>query len=132
MDTQFINPTELMTPRGFTHVVASRPGKTIYISGQTAVEANGEIVGKGDLRVQTEKTYANLQFALNAAGANFEDVVKINIYVLNLTSQAVGIIREVRTKYYSPTHPPASTLVGVPALAVDGLLIEIEAIAVVK
>jgi enamine deaminase RidA (YjgF/YER057c/UK114 family) len=132
MDKQFTNPTDLMIPRGFTHIVSARGGRTIYVSGQTAVDIKGEIVGKGDIRLQTEKTYENLQVALAAAGATFADVVKVNIFVLNLRAQDLQVIREVRTKYYSRDHPPASTLVGVPALAVDGLLIEIEAIAVVE
>ena len=84
MQTQFINPTTLCPTFGWTQVVTVTGGKTIYISGQVAVNARGEVVGKGDLRAQLEKTFANLQACLTAAGATFRDVVKSNLYVVGL------------------------------------------------
>jgi 2-iminobutanoate/2-iminopropanoate deaminase len=104
----------------------------VYVSGQVAWDTNGEIVGKGDLRVQVTKALENLKIALAAAGATTEDLIKVNYYVVNLKPDQVPIIREVRTKYFSAEHPPASTLVGVTALAREDFLIEIEAVAVLK
>jgi 2-iminobutanoate/2-iminopropanoate deaminase len=131
-DTQFINPFGTKPP-GYTHVVVvNGPGKTIYISGQVPVNATGEIVGKGDLKKQVTQVYENLEIALKAAGATFDDVVKMNTYVVNYKPADVSIIREVRSLYLSRENPPASTLAGVQALYHPDIMIEIEAIAVIK
>jgi len=131
-DTQFINPFGTKPP-GYTHVVVvNGPGKTIYISGQVPVNATGEIVGMGDLKKQVTQVYENLKIALKAAGATFDDVVKMNTYVVNYKPDDVSIIREVRSQYLSRENPPASTLAGVQALYHPDILIEIEAIAVIK
>jgi enamine deaminase RidA (YjgF/YER057c/UK114 family) len=131
-DTQFINPFGTKPP-GYTHVVVvNGPGKTIYISGQVPVNSTGEIIGKGDLKKQVTQVYENLKIALKAAGATFEDVVKMNTYVVNYKPADVSIIREVRSLYLSHENPPASTLAGVQALYHPDIMIEIEAIAVIK
>jgi enamine deaminase RidA (YjgF/YER057c/UK114 family) len=132
MEKKFINPSTLSTPRGYTHVVTATGGKMVFIAGQVAWDAKGEIVGKGDLRAQATQVYENLKAALAAAGATFTDVVKMNTYIVNFKAADLPIIREVRAKYFSHENLPASTLVGVQALAVDGLLIEVEVIAMVK
>lgn len=132
MHTQFLNPLQLGKTHGWTHVVTTNGGKSIHISGQTAVDASGQVVGKGDLKRQTEQTFENLRIALAAAGATWADVVATRLYVVNLKAEDVPIIREVRGRYVSPDHPPASTLVGVQALVGPDWLIEIEATAVVE
>jgi enamine deaminase RidA (YjgF/YER057c/UK114 family) len=129
---RFLNPEGLNKPAGYTHVVVTEPRKLVYVSGQVAWDAKGEIVGKGDLRVQVTKALENLKIALAAAGATMEDLIKVNYYVVNLRPDQVPIIREVRTKYFSAERPPASTLVGVTALAREDFMIEIEAVAVLK
>lgn len=131
MHAEFINPKSLCQTRGWTHVVAASGGKTIHISGQTGINAAGEVVGKGDLKRQTEQTFENLRLALAAAGATWNDVVATRLYIVNLKPEHVPIIREVRSRYVSAEHPPASTLVGVSALVGADWLIEIEATAVV-
>jgi len=131
MQTQFLNPPALCPTFGWTHVVGVTGGKTIYISGQVSVNERGEVVGKGDLRQQTEQTYENLKHALTAAGATFRDVVKMNLYVVGLKPEHVPMLREVRSRYVNAEQPPASTLVGVSALVGTDWLIEIEAVAVV-
>ena len=129
---QHLNPKGLAEPRGYTHVVTVEGGgKMIFISGQVAYNANREVVGKGDLRAQTTQAYENLKIALTAAGATFADVVKMNTYVVNYKSDSLPILREAREKFLGTKHPPASTLIGVQALASDDFLIEIEAVAVV-
>jgi enamine deaminase RidA (YjgF/YER057c/UK114 family) len=131
MQTQFLNPPTLCPTFGWTHVVTAAGGKTVYISGQVGVNERGEVVGKGDLRVQTEQTYENLKHALDAAGATFRDVVKMNLYVVGLKPEHVPMLREVRSRHVNAEQPPASTLVGVSALVGADWLIEIEAVAVI-
>ncbi len=131
-ETRFINPDGLNKPAGYTHVVVTEPRKLAYISGQVAWDAKGEIIGKGAFRVQVTKALENLKLALTAVGATMDDLIKVNYYVVNLKPDQVRIIREVRSNYFSSEHPPASTLVGVTALAQEDFMIEIEAVAVVK
>jgi len=131
MQTKFLNPPTLNPTFGWTHVVTATGGTTVYISGQVSVNERGEVVGKGDLRAQTEQTFQNLQYALAAAGATFRDVVKTNLYVVGLKPEHVPVLREVRARYVNPEQPPVSTLVGVSSLVGDDWLIEIEAVAVV-
>jgi enamine deaminase RidA (YjgF/YER057c/UK114 family) len=130
MSAEFINPPTLCKTHGWTHVVATRGGRTIRISGQTGIDAAGNVIGRGDLQRQTEQTFENLRLALAAAGATWNDVVATRLYVVNLNPEHVPIIRDVRRRYVSAEHPPASTLVGVSALAGAEWLIEIEATAV--
>ena len=129
MKTYPVSP-DLSTPRGYSHVV-SASGKMIFVAGQIAVGKGGNVVGAGDLRAQTVQVHENVKAALAAAGATFADVVKQNTYVVNLNADALPIIREVRGEFFPAENPPASTLVGVTALALEGLLIEVEVVAVV-
>jgi enamine deaminase RidA (YjgF/YER057c/UK114 family) len=131
MPTQFLNPPGLAPTNGWTHVVTSAGGRTIHVSGQVSVDERGQVVGKDDLKTQTEQTFANLEVALKAAGAGFRDVVKMNLYVVGLKPDLVPLIREVRARYVSRENPPASTLVGVSALVGADWLIEIDVVAVV-
>lgn len=132
MEKKFVNPPTLATPRGYTHVVTITSGKMIFIAGQVAFDVKGEIVGKGDLQTQATQVYANLQAALASVGATLTDVVKMNTYVVNYKPADLPILREVRGQFFPQEKLPASTLVGVQALAVDGLLIEVEVVAMVK
>ena len=131
MKTEFLNPPGLCPTFGWTHVVTAVGGKTVSISGQVSVNARGEVVGKGDLKAQTQQTYENIKIALTAVGATFRDVVKMNTYVVGLKPEHVSMLREVRSRYVVADKPPASTLVGVAALVGADWLIEIEAIAVI-
>jgi enamine deaminase RidA (YjgF/YER057c/UK114 family) len=129
MSTEFITVPALGPTAGWTHVVASTGGKTIHVSGQVGMDAQGRVAR--DLKAQTEQSFANLDAALRAAGATFHDVVKMNIYVVGLKPEHVPIIREVRARHVNMKNPPASTLVGVTALVGPDWLIEIDVIAVV-
>lgn len=130
VEKEYINPPELMPTRGWTHVVTARGETIVTISGQISTDADGQIVGRGDLRAQTERVFENLRIALAAAGATFDDVVKTTVFVVDFRHEDLPIIREIRSRYLPANTPAASTLVGVTALALDGLLIEIEATAV--
>lgn len=128
-DVRFIQPEGLARAGAYTHVVSVSGGRTIYISGQVALDKTGALVGKGDMRAQAEQAFQNLKLALEAAGATFKDVVKMTYYVVDMSQfQAV---RDVRAKYLSAETPPASTAVGVTRLVSPDMLLEIEAIAVV-
>jgi reactive intermediate/imine deaminase len=123
-----INPQGLSTPTGYSHVVSTRGGKTIYVAGQVAFDAKGQLVGKGDLAAQAKQVFENLAIALKAAGATFANVVKVNYYMRDASQ--VAVVRDIRSKYFT-SELPASTLVEVPRLANPDFLIEIEVIAVV-
>ncbi len=125
---QRLNPPGLSTPTAYSHVVSARGGRTIYVSGQVAFDAKGQLVGRGDLAAQTAQVFANLDTALKAAGATFNDVVKTNYFMLDASQ--VQVIRDVRSRYFTK-ELPASTLVQVGRLANPDFLIEIEVIAVV-
>src|SRR4029453_18190486 len=116
MPTQFLNPPGLAPTNGWTQVVTSTGAKTVHVSGQVNVDERGQVVGKGDLKAQAEQTFANLEVALKAAGASFQDVVKMNLYVVGLKREVVSLLREARARHVSRERPPASTLVGVSAL----------------
>ena len=125
---RFLNPDTLSKPPGYTHVVdMAGPARIIYIAGQLALDRSGKMVGVGDFRAQAIQVFENLKSALAAVGASFNDVVKTNTYVLDMSHRP--ILREVRDSYLNKAAPPASTLVGVTALAYPEALIEIEAIA---
>ncbi len=125
---EHIQPDGIFSNPSYTHVVTTARARTVYVSGQVSMDATGAMVAEGDLAGQTEQVFANLAIALAAAGATFADVVKLTTYVVDYTPAARPLIAAVRSRYF-PTSPPASTLVGVSALALPGWLIEIEAIA---
>ena len=131
MQKQFLSPPELNPTSGFSHVVTATGGKTIYVSGQVSVNQRAEVVGKGDMRAQVEHVFQNLKLALAAAGATFDDVVKITYFVVDLKPEHVVHILEIRGKHLNMKNPPASSLVGVAALVVPDWMVEIELVAVV-
>jgi enamine deaminase RidA (YjgF/YER057c/UK114 family) len=123
---RFMNPEAIAKPGGYSHVVeVTGPGRIVYIAGQLGVKPDGKIAG--DFRAQVVQAFENLKAALAAVGATFNDVVKLNNYLVDITAN-IGHYREVRDKYVNTAQPPASTTIGVPALARDGALFEVEAI----
>jgi enamine deaminase RidA (YjgF/YER057c/UK114 family) len=126
-----INPDSLSKNPAFTNVIViAGKVKTIYIGGQDAVDASGTIVGKGDIKQQAEQVLANLQAALKAGGAELEDVVKWNVYVVH--GQTLQPAFEVFQQVWGHRpNPPAITLMFVWGLANPNFLIEMDAIAVV-
>jgi enamine deaminase RidA (YjgF/YER057c/UK114 family) len=126
----FSNPPTLPTPLGYTQAVVTTGGRTIHIAGQVPVDRNGNLVGAGDLRAQTEQVFTNLQAALAAVGATFAHIVKLNYYLLDVDQ--VAVVRAVRDAFVNTEYPPASTLVEVRRLVRPEFLIEIEATASVS
>ena len=129
-EKRFINPEGLPRPGTYTPVVATRGGRTIYVSGQVPVNEKGELVGKGDLAAQAEQVFHNIDTALKGAGARFAAVVKITTFVVGYRPEHRAPMHQVRSRYVSKDNPPASTLLGVQSLAIADYLIEVEAIAV--
>lgn len=127
----YINPDGLPKNPAFTNViVVTGQVKTIYIGGQDAVDASGTIVGKGDIKKQTEQVLANLQAALKAGGAELEHVVKWNLYVVQGQPLQPGF--EAFQQFWGRRpNPPAITAMFVSELANPDFLVEMDAIAVV-
>jgi len=128
---RFSNPNTLAKPPGYSYVVeATGPNRTIYFAGQLGVDTDNKFVGApGDFRAQCARAFDNMTLALKSAGAGWSDVVKINNFLVDIESN-MAAFREVRDRYLNTKAPPASTTIGVPALARPGGLFEIEAIAV--
>ncbi len=126
---QFINPGP--KPSGYSQAVAVSGGRTVYVSGQIALDAAGAVVGVGDFKAQARQVFENLKTLLTASQASFTDVVKINYYVVGLDAERLRIVREIRDQYL-PDDRPASTLVGVQALVRPDLLLEVEAVVVTR
>jgi reactive intermediate/imine deaminase len=127
LNVQYLNPLTLSVPTGYTHVVQVQGGRTIYIAGQVALDKSGNVVGKGDFNAQASQVFENLKSALAAAGATFENLVKVTTFVTDMSQ--LQALRTIRARYYG-AHAPASTLVQIAKLANDDLMIEIEGIAV--
>ncbi|MBI4591235.1 MAG: RidA family protein [Candidatus Rokubacteria bacterium] len=108
---------------------AVRAGNTIYVSGQASLDAKGNLVGAGDVVVQTRQVLENMKTVLAAAGATLDDVAKVTVYLANRGDRPK--VNEVRKEYFK-ANKPASTLVEISRFAIEGMLIEIEAIAVVE
>jgi 2-iminobutanoate/2-iminopropanoate deaminase len=129
--TSRLNPDTVAAPTGsYSQSVRVESGDAtwIYVSGQIAVGLDDRLVAPNDLAAQTERVYENLRAVLEAHGATFDDVVKIQTYFTTLDGLAES--REIRARYL-PAEPPASTAVQVVALAVSEALIEVDVIAVV-
>ena len=128
---QYINPDDLSKNPAFTQVIAvPSQRKTIYIGGQDAVDAAGTIVGKGNIKQQTEQVFKNLQIALKAAGAGLEDVIKWNVYIVQ--GQAIQpAFEEFQRIWGRRPNPPVITGMFVSGLANPDFLVEMDAIAVV-
>ncbi|WP_371364021.1 Putative aminoacrylate peracid reductase RutC [Sporomusa rhizae] len=127
----YINPENMMTPRGFSQVVTVYGNhKTIYVGGQDAVDENGNTVGKGSLKLQTKQVLVNIEKALAAAGAGLENVIKWNVYLVQGQNPQEGF-EVFREKWGSRQNPPTLTVLFVAGLANPEWLIEIDAIAVI-
>lgn len=124
------DPPGLAPGNGFSHVVtADLPARLVVISGQVALDAEGRLVGAGDLAAQTRQVFANLAAALAGVPAGWEHVIKLGFFLRD--ARHLAVVRAVRDEVLPPGPPPASTLVEVSGLFRDDLLIEIEALAAV-
>jgi enamine deaminase RidA (YjgF/YER057c/UK114 family) len=127
---EHINPDNMHKNPAFTQAIAvSGPAKTIYVGGQDAVDAAGNIVGKGDIQAQTVQVLENVQKALAAAGAGLEHVIKWNVYLVQGQPLAPGFAAFQRA-WGQRSNPPTITMMYVAGLAHPDFLVEIDAVAV--
>ena len=127
---RYLNPQGLAKPTGYTHLVIAPDGRTVYIAGQVAFDSTGKVVGPGDFALQADQVFKNLQLALRSVNGSLADLVKTTTFITD--TKHVAALREVRTRYLSKAQPPANTLVAVSSLARPELMIEIEAVAVLR
>ena len=126
MTKEIIAPENVVPARGYSHAV--KVGNTIYVSGQGGIDPEGNVI-EGDCGAQAHQAFENMKRVLEAAGATMQDVVKLNYYFTNIAEDLPKIADAYR-KYFG-RHYPASTAVQVGSLVYPGLLLELEAIAVI-
>ena len=124
---QLISPNSMHKPMGYSHLAKVNSDKIVFIAGQVALDPSGTLVGPGDFRAQTERVFENLKAAVEGAGGNFRNIMKLNVYVIDRGQ--LREYREVRDRYIDVTNPPVSTAVQVAGLFRPEFLIEIEAVA---
>jgi len=131
MPKEYINPTTLFPslPHGFSQVVIASGKKMVFISGQTAWDAQKNIVGGDSVLEQARQAFCNLETAMEAAGGTLKDVVALRIYVVDYQVDSGTAVGTALREFFSSHSPPASTWIGVTALADPEFLIEIEATA---
>lgn len=124
--THIAAPEGVAPGAGYTHVVMGT-GRLVALSGQVALDEHGEVVGAGDPAAQARQVFENLRRCLAAAGATFDDVVKLTYYVTDVAH--LPAVRSARDEYVDTARRPASTAVQVAALFRPELLLEVEAFA---
>ncbi|MET3838664.1 RidA family protein [Bradyrhizobium sp. OAE829] len=125
-----INPPELGTPPGYSQIVDVSAGRLVFIAGQTALDRDGNVVGKNDFAAQADQVFENLTIALRASGCTAANLVKLTVFLTAMDN--LGRYREARNRFFASVTPPAApavTLVEVSKLYGPDFLIEIEAIA---
>ena len=132
MPIETINPAGVFAPSTYSQIAVGQGARTIYLSGQVALDEHGSLVGKGDLASQTEQAYLNVGTALRAVGASFQDIAKLTVYVVDWTPDKMdllvaGAMRTAERIGFDARR--AITLVGVMSLASPDFLIEVEAVA---
>jgi enamine deaminase RidA (YjgF/YER057c/UK114 family) len=123
----FSSPADLAAPAGYSHVVSIPSGRLVWTAGQVPMDAERNVVAAGNWEHQTRAVFENVERALRAAGAGWPDVVKLTMFVLDVT--ALETIRAVRDEFVDTTNPPTSSLVQVAGLFHPDVLIEVEAVA---
>ena len=128
MKKKIIAPEKLSKPLGiYSEAVIAEGKRLLFISGMTARDKDGNIVGKGDMKAQTRQALENIKAILETVGATFDQIVKVTVFITDMSR--FKEIHEVRAQYFKKDYP-ASTMVQVSGLVSPELLIEIEAIAV--
>ena len=130
MEKQILNPESLVPSPAYSHLVMVTGGTTVYVAGQTGLDADGQIVSD-DYEPQAIKAFENLKAALAAAGATAADIVSTKIYIVGYDQDKLAGLNVARAELLALDTPPVSTLVGVESLARPGLLIEVDAVAVI-
>jgi len=130
MEKTILQPEKVCKSVGqYSQGIKVKNGSLVFIAGQVALDQQGNLVGKGDIRAQAQQVFENVKAMLESAGATFRDVVKLGIFLSNI--QDFSIAREVRKQYVAEPFPTC-TVLGITSLVDNDWLIEVEAIAVVK
>jgi len=132
MPKDYIHPNSLFQslPHGFSQIVVATGKKMVFVSGQTAWDERKNIVGEDSVLEQARQAFRNLEKAMEAAGGTLKDIVALRIYVVDYQAESGTAVGTVLREVFSSENPPASTWIGVAALADPEFLIEIEATAV--
>jgi 2-iminobutanoate/2-iminopropanoate deaminase len=129
VEKQQVNPWTWQDQFGFSQAWRVAGAQSIvFVSGQGPMSPEGQLVGAGDFEAQTRQTLENLGAVLSDAGASFEDVVKVNLYLTDIAN--LRDFSRIKGEYISGPQP-ASTAVGVTGLAIPGMMLELEAVAAV-
>jgi len=129
MAKQIIKPANMAAPTGYSYAV-KKTGTPVFIAGQVALDAQGRLVGEGDVAAQVEQVFQNLRTVVEACGGTMEDVVKITIYATDVSHRPA--IAAARQRHFKDGQFPASTYLVISALAAPQILVEIEAVAMVE
>jgi enamine deaminase RidA (YjgF/YER057c/UK114 family) len=128
-----MNIPTLPEPQGFTHVGIASGSRLVFLAGQVASDGDGNLVGAGDLTAQTEQAVVNVAAGLEQAGATFDDVAKVTLYIVDWDESKMGPLIEGFGRAAARTGGAAvapTTLVPVPRLFEEGYLIEVDVTAV--
>ena len=117
---------------GFSQAVLASGRQTLYLSGQTAWDADKQIVGDRDLGAQARQAFMNIRRVVEASGGTLDDVVSLRIYVVDYRPEHADVVGSALRECFQGPTKPASTWLGVSSLARPEFLIEVEAIAVVE
>ena len=128
MPRKAIDTSGLYAGVPYSYVAIASPGTTVFTAGACPLDANGEVVGRGDVAAQTRQAVDNLLVALDAAGCGTEDVVKTTLYVATSDQADLEAAWRLVEEVFGTQGPP-STLLGVTVLGWPGQLVEIEAVA---
>ncbi|HYF61431.1 MAG TPA: RidA family protein [Herpetosiphonaceae bacterium] len=133
MTHTYLNPANLFpsTQYGFSQVVVCQPGRTVYMSGQVAWDAEQEIGGDPGVRSQAERALANVERAVQAAGGQRTDIISLRLYLVGEAIRATAAVSDALLGFFPADRLPATSWIGVAALANPEFLIEIEAVAVI-
>ncbi|MEU9664009.1 RidA family protein [Streptomyces bobili] len=135
MAITLLNPSGLPEIDAYRQVSIATGSKQVFVAGQVAWDADGITVGEGDLATQVERCYLNIATALAGAGASFDDVAKLTVYVVDWTPDKMPLFVEGAARAFAElgvTPVPPGTLLGVAALDVPEHLVEMEAVAVIE
>ena len=130
MDKQVVNPTTWQEKFGFSQGWRVDGAKTLlFVAGQVPVDEQGTLVGEGDFEAQTRQVFENIGRVLGQAGMTFDDLVQVGVFMSDISH--LRTYARVRDEFVNTATPPASTALGVVAFALPGMLVEVNAIAVV-
>jgi 2-iminobutanoate/2-iminopropanoate deaminase len=130
-NVQFFNPGGVSAPHGYSQTAIIDLGtcKMVIISGQVALDKQGNLVGKDDMSIQAGQVFLNIKSILDELRGSMDDIVKLGFYTTDVSQ--IQAIRAARDKYINVNNPPTSTLVQVSGLFRPDLLIEVEATAII-